>query len=85
MVQNVVENKKKMVISIAREYGTGGKEIARKIAQENDCVIVGREADYILKEEANLIRIFLYAPLEYRINKIQEMYNDNYKDAKSMY
>ena len=25
---------------------------------------------------------YLYAPLEYRISKIQEMYNDDYKDAK---
>lgn len=29
-----------------------------------------------------MIRIFLYAPLEYRINKIKEIYKDDDKEAK---
>lgn len=52
------------------------------IAAEDNCVIVGRSADYILKDNPNLIKIFLYAPLKYRISKVQEMYNDSYKNAK---
>lgn len=54
----------------------------KRIANTESCIIVGRAADYILKENSNLIRIFLYAPLEYRINKIKEMYNDDDKSAK---
>lgn len=57
-------------------------ETIKKIASEENCVIVGRGADYILKDYPNLVRIFLYAPLEYRINKIKEMYNDTDKEAK---
>lgn len=57
-------------------------ETIKLIASEDNCVIVGRGSDYILKDNPNLIKIFLYAPLEYRINKVQEMYNDTYKDAK---
>ena len=129
----------KLIISISREHGTGGKEIARKVAQKleikffdkeeikkfaienslieskynddelykfylsldaekdsmikqaetirliaskNDCVIVGRCADYILKDHPNLIKVFLYAPGEYRINKIKEMYKDTYREAE---
>lgn len=130
---------KKLIISISRQHGTGGKEIARKVAKKldvkfydkeeikkfaiknsliedkynddelynfylsldaekdsiikqaetiklieskEDCVIVGRCADYILKDNQNLVKIFLYAPVEYRINKVQEMYNDTYNEAK---
>ncbi len=134
---DIVSNK--LIISISREHGTGGKAIARQVAQKlgleffdkeeikkfaiensliestyndeelykyylsldaekdsmikqaetikmiaskNDCIIVGRCADYILKDNPNLIKVFLYAPREYRINKIKEMYNDTYKDAE---
>ena len=52
------------------------------IANEGNCVIVGRAADYILKDNPNLIKVFLYAPLEYKINKIKEIYNDTEKEAK---
>lgn len=57
-------------------------EIIKLIAKQENCVIVGRASDYILKDNPNLIKIFLYAPLEYRINKVKEIYNDTYDDAK---
>lgn len=129
----------KLIISVSRQHGTGGKEIARKVAEKlnieffdkeeikkfaiqnslienkytddelynfylsldaekdsilkqaetirmiaskKNCVIVGRSSDYILKDNPNLIKIFLYAPMEYRINKVKEMYNDTYNEAK---
>lgn len=129
----------KMIISISRQHGTGGKEIARSVAEKleikfydkeemkefaiqnslienkysnddlynfylsldaerdsiikqsetikmiaskDNCVIVGRSSDYILKDNPNLIKIFLYAPMEYRINKVKEMYKDTYNEAK---
>lgn len=66
-----------LVIAISREHGTNGKEIAKK----GNCVIVGRTADYILKEDEKLVRIFLYDPLEYRLNKVMEIYYDSHEDA----
>lgn len=36
---------------------------------------------YILREDDHLVKIFLYAPLEYRINKVMEIYNDSREDA----
>lgn len=133
------ESNDRLIICITREHGTGGKEIARRVAQllamkffdkeeikkfaienellkenytndelyhfylsldverdaiikqaetvkkiaaQSSCIIVGRGADYILKDNKNVIKIFLYAPLEYRVDKIKEMYKDSYKDAK---
>jgi multidrug efflux pump len=55
--------------------------VINKIAQNSPCVIVGRCADYILKDNPHLIKIFLYAGLDYRINKIKTLYNDSSKEA----
>ena len=51
-------------------------KVIKKIAENGTCVIVGRAADYVLREKKNLIRVFIYAPKEYRVSKIMEMYND---------
>lgn len=42
----------------------------KKIAKEKSCLIVGRAADYILREEPNLVKIFVHAPYKYRIRYI---------------
>lgn len=48
--------------------------IIRKVASEGPCVIVGRCADYILKEEPNLVTVFLQAQLDYRIERATMLY-----------
>lgn len=52
------------------------EQIIRKIADNGACVIVGRAADYVLRDYDNVIRIFLYAPKEYCAKNIVEMYGD---------
>jgi cytidylate kinase len=42
----------------------------QKLAKKGNCVIVGRCADYILKQNKNCLRLFLHAPLEERIKRI---------------
>lgn len=56
-------------------------EIIKSLAKEKSFVVVGRCADYILRNNKNLVRVFLYAPLDYRIKKICEMYNDTKIEA----
>lgn len=41
-------------------------KIIRKIADEESCVIVGRCADYVLKDRTDCVNIFIYADMEYR-------------------
>lgn len=53
-----------------------------KIAHEEDCVIVGRCADYILKEEPRLIRVFICANMEDRIHHVMERDSLNEKEAR---
>jgi len=58
------------------------EKVIKKIASKGSCVIVGRAADYVLRDNKNLIRIFIYAPTEYRIKSVMEMYGDTLEDAK---
>ncbi len=44
----------------------------KKIASEESCVIVGRCADYALENHDNCINIFIYAPMEQRIERVTE-------------
>ena len=57
-------------------------KIIRKIADQGACVIVGRAADYVLRNYDNVVRIFIYAPEEYRINRVMEVYGDTNEEAK---
>ena len=57
-------------------------KIIEKIADNGSCVIVGRAADYILKDYDNVVRIFIYAPLEYRIGRVMEVYGDTREAAE---
>lgn len=52
------------------------EQIIRKIADSGSCVIVGRAADYVLSDYTDMVRIFIYAPKEYRVKKVMEMYGD---------
>ena len=57
------------------------EKIIREIADNGACVIVGRAADYVLRDYENVINIFIHAPKEYRVNKIMEMYGDSKEEA----
>jgi cytidylate kinase len=44
--------------------------VIRKVAQGDNCVIVGRCADYVLREHKNLLTVFLHAPLDHRAQRV---------------
>ena len=44
--------------------------VIRKVAQADNCVIMGRCADYVLREKKNLLTVFLHAPADYRAEKV---------------
>ncbi len=41
-------------------------KIIKKIAENESCVIVGRCADYVLRENPNCVNIFIYADMAFR-------------------
>ena len=56
-------------------------QIIRKIADQGSCVIVGRAADYVLRDYDDVVRIFIYAPETYRVQKVMEVYGDTREEA----
>lgn len=59
-------------------------KIIRDLAAKEDCIFVGRCADYVLKEEPRCKRIYLYAPIEVRVRTIMERYHLDEKKAHSL-
>jgi len=56
-----------------------------KIAQSGEsCVIVGRCADYVLREYPNLVSVFIHAPLQSRIDRAVSFYNLDPNKAKDV-
>ena len=46
----------------------------RRIADQGSCVIVGRCADYVLRDHRNVVNVFIKSPVEERIKRIVELY-----------
>ena len=67
--------------SAVQQAVTAQEQIIRKIADQGACVIIGRAADYVLREYKNIVRIFIYAPEEYRIKRVMEVYGDTHTEA----
>ena len=91
--------KEPLVITMAREYASGGSEIAQKVADllgiplymmgntmpladqvyilqsnvikevasQGSCVILGRCGDYVLRDRPNVLRTFVFAPIDIRV------------------
>lgn len=48
--------------------------VIRRLSSEKSCVIVGRCADYILKDRPNTMNIFLYADMPHKVKRAVEEY-----------
>lgn len=57
-------------------------KVIRKIADNGSCVIVGRAADHVLRNDPNIVRVFIYADEAYKIKRIMEIYGDDHDKAK---
>lgn len=68
--------------NVVQEAITAQDRAIRKLADAGSCVIVGRSADYVLRNHKNIVRIFITAPKTYRIRKVMEMYGDTQEQAE---
>ena len=59
-------------------------EVIKDIASKESCVIVGRCADYVLDdaEDVNLINVFIYADMDFRVKRVMETFEISEKQAK---
>ena len=78
-INTVVANQYSKYFDIAEE--TACEEIVLRLSKMGSFVIVGLGADYLLRENKNLVSIFLYADEETKIKNIMNSYGDSRKDA----
>lgn len=57
-------------------------EVIRKVADAGPCVIVGRCADYILRELPNCVNVYIYSDMEDRVYRATTYYNLSADRAK---
>ena len=70
-------------LDVSKEAIINQTKVIKKIANIGNAVIIGRSADYILRENKNLIKIFIYASMDYKIENVMKNYGDNKKQAKN--
>lgn len=82
--KNSPERLKELYLStkIVQQAIVAQDKIIKKIADNGSCVIVGRAADYVLRDHPDVVRIFIRAPKDYRMEKVMEMYGDTKEEAK---
>lgn len=68
-------------LDVNKEAIINQSKVINEIAFLHDAVIIGRASDYILKNNKNLVKVFIYAPVDYRVQNIMKNYNDSYEDA----
>ena len=56
--------------------------VIRSLAEQGSCVIIGRCADYVLRDHENCLNIFIYAPYEQRLRRIMDLYGFSAKQAE---
>lgn len=56
----------------------------RNLAKKQSCVLVGRCADYILRDDPNCLSVFIHSPLEMRVDRIMKRYNLTKENAEEL-
>lgn len=51
-------------------------KIITELAEKESCVIVGRCADYILKDKADCLKVFIHADMDFRAERIVKVYGE---------
>lgn len=57
-------------------------KIITEIAEKEPCVIVGRCADYILKDKADCLKVFIHADMDFRADRIVREYGEREESPK---
>lgn len=50
--------------------------IITELAEKESCVIIGRCADYILQDKADLLKVFIYSDMKFRAERIVRLYGE---------
>lgn len=57
--------------------------VVQQLAEKGPCVIVGRNADYILKDRPDAFHVFIHASMAFRANRIVRLYGESEKSPEA--
>ena len=60
------------------------RKVILSIAEKEDCVIIGRNADYILKDRQDVFNVFIHGNLPEKTERICRLYNVREQEAVKM-
>lgn len=59
-------------------------EIIKDLANQSPCILIGRGADYILRENERMLSVFIHADMETKIEVVRRHYNLSREDAAAL-
>ena len=60
------------------------RNIILELAEKEPCVIIGRNADYILKDRDDVLNVFIHGDMPEKIQRITRLYNVGEQEAVKM-
>ena len=60
------------------------RKVILDLAEKESCVIIGRNADYILKDRDDVLNVFIHGNMPEKIQRITRLYNVEEKKAVKM-
>jgi cytidylate kinase len=64
-------------LSIANRVQIAQIGVIKQLAEEGNCVIIGRGADYILRDRDDCLNVFVRADMKFKSERVLEVYGDN--------
>ena len=60
------------------------RKVILELADRESCVIIGRNADYILKDRDDVLNVFIHGDMPEKTQRIMNLYNVGEKEAVKM-
>lgn len=60
------------------------RKVILEIAEKESCVIIGRNADFILKDRTDVLNVFIHGNLPKKTERICKLYHVTEAEAKKM-
>ena len=60
------------------------RKVILELADRESCVIIGRNADYILKDRDDVLNVFIHGDMPEKTQRIRDLYNVGEKEAVRM-
>ena len=65
-------------------YAFAGRDIILELAEKESCVIVGRNADFILQDRDDVLNVFIHGNMPEKTQRISRLYNVSEQEAVKM-